>query len=286
MKKISVELFLILILTGKTFSQQIEFTSKVTVTYDMYIMYEIFPYNLAILDFSNSEAFFSYTEHGKSPNKKLKSTVIKGGDGGNFAKKVNTAAQGVYINKENGSLLVYDEKKEIFMTDSVQQIKWKYIENKTKKIADYDCYMAEGYFRGCYYTVWYTPDIPSSFGPWKLNGCSGLILEATRDDGALSFYATQIIFQEKEITYKIPNKYQTTYAKYRQNAIDMINKTNEETISQVKRDNDFISPLTIHCLECDWLNDVKHYPGLSIRRRTSWGEGEENYEEFSTKTTQ
>ncbi|MDR0604802.1 MAG: GLPGLI family protein [Bacteroidales bacterium] len=278
MKKISIG-FLILIIAGKTFSQQVQFTSKVFVTYDMYIMFMPFPYNLATLYFNNSEALFSYTEQGKSPNEKLESTVIKGSDRGDLVKKINKAAAGVYISKENSLLLAYDEKQEGYVIDSIQQIKWKYIENKTKKIADYDCFMAEGYFRGCYYTVWYTPDIPSSFGPWKLNGCPGLILEVTRDDGALSFYATQIIFEEKEIIYKIPSKYQITYAKGRQDIIDFINKTNEKTMSQIGRDG-FIPPLTIQCLECDFLDDVKRYPGLSMRRTASWDDGEEKYIEM------
>ena len=278
MKKISIG-FLILIIAGKTFSQQVQFTSKVFVTYDMYIMFMPFPYNLATLYFNNSEALFSYTEQGKSPNEKLKSTVIKGGDGGNFVKKINEVTKMVYISRENSLLLVYDEKNEGYMIDSIQQIKWKYIENKTKKIADYNCFMAEGYFRGCYYTVWYTPDIPSSFGPWKLNGCPGLILEVTRDDGALSFYATQIIFEEKEIIYKIPNKYQVTYAKVRQDMVDFANKFNEEIMSQIRRDG-FIPPHTVRCLECDFLDDVKRYPGLSMRRTASWDDGEEKYIEM------
>ncbi len=52
------------------------------------------------------------------------------------------------------------------MTDSVKQI------------LDYSCQKAECYFRGRHWTVWFTPDIPISEGPWKFNGLPGLILEA------------------------------------------------------------------------------------------------------------
>ena len=55
--------------------------------------------------------------------------------------------------------------------------------------------------------------------------------------------------------------------------------TNEKTMSQIGRDG-FIPPLTIQCLECDFLDDVKRYPGLSMRRTASWDDGEEKYIEM------
>jgi hypothetical protein len=59
MKKISIGLLFALMILQKTFSQeQKQFNSIITVTYDMYIMFNTFPYNLATLNFNNSEAFF------------------------------------------------------------------------------------------------------------------------------------------------------------------------------------------------------------------------------------
>jgi GLPGLI family protein len=290
--KSTIGLFLILIVTGKTFSQEIQFTGKVSVTYDMYIMYMTFPYNLATLDFNNSEAFFSHQEMGDNPNSKSKTKIVKGGDRGNFAAKINTSIHRIYENKESGVLLEYDdndkETGELIM-DSIQPIKWKYIENKTKKIVDYNCFMAEGYFRGGVYTVWYTPEIPSSFGPWKLNGCPGLILEVMRDDKTLSFYATQISFEEKDVTFNIPNKKRITYAQHSKDMSDQVNKFFEEISSQRKRsNNESVLPGIINCLECDVVDDIKRYPNISIKRRTSWGEGDEGEkdEDFPIKPTE
>ena len=45
-------------------------------------------------------------------------------------------------------------------------------------IAEYSCNKAKTFFRGRVWTVWYTPDITVSEGPWKLCGLPGLILKA------------------------------------------------------------------------------------------------------------
>jgi GLPGLI family protein len=269
MKKYLIELFLIFAIAGKTSAQEIQFTSKITVTYDMYIMFDVFPYNLATLDFNNSEALFLYQEMGDNPNSKSRSKVIKGSDKGNYTQKVDKTVRNIYKNKGNGILLQYNDVDGLLI-DSIQPIKWKYIENKTKKIADYDCFMAEGYFRGCYYTVWYTPDIPSSFGPWKLNGCPGLILEVTRDDKALAFYATKIESKEKIIKL---NPYEgkkriMTYSQLRKMLIDMSNENSEKAYSQRERTDENIIPKVIFCLECDFIDELKRFPNRKILRNS------------------
>ncbi|MDR0620224.1 MAG: hypothetical protein LBG17_10065, partial [Bacteroidales bacterium] len=134
MKKYLIELFLILIIAGKTSAQEIQFMSKITVTYDMYFISGVFPYHLATLDFNNSEALFLYQQMGDNPNSKSKSKVIKGADGGDFTKKIDATVRRIYKNKESGVLLQYDDLDGLLI-DSIQPIKWKYIENKTKKIA-------------------------------------------------------------------------------------------------------------------------------------------------------
>ncbi len=54
--------------------------------------------------------------------------------------------------------------------------KWELIDS-TKIINNFTCHLAKTNFRGRDYAVWYTNEIPVSYGPWKLNGLSGLILE-------------------------------------------------------------------------------------------------------------
>jgi GLPGLI family protein len=48
----------------------------------------------------------------------------------------------------------------------------------TLTVCSYLCYRAWCLFRGREWSAWYTPDIPSMDGPWKLTGLPGLILKA------------------------------------------------------------------------------------------------------------
>jgi GLPGLI family protein len=75
-------------------------------------------------------------------------------------------------------------------------INWK-IESNTKKIGNYTATMAKGSFRGRDYIVWFTYDIPVPFGPWKLHGLPGLILEAEDSEKMMRFYATEVIIPFK-----------------------------------------------------------------------------------------
>lgn len=79
----------------------------------------------------------------------------------------------------------------IFVKDSARVIKWE-IQNEFKKINIYNCQKAKGEFRGREYIVWFSPDIPISLGPWKLNGLPGLILEANDSKNMFHFYADKI----------------------------------------------------------------------------------------------
>lgn len=57
-------------------------------------------------------------------------------------------------------------------------INWNLNLDETKVIGDFICKKATTKFRGRTYTAWYSPNIETPFGPWKLNGLPGLIFEA------------------------------------------------------------------------------------------------------------
>lgn len=81
-----------------------------------------------------------------------------------------------------GDFIVYDK---------LPNINWQ-LESETKIISNLKCYKATGVFRGRKWNAWYSPEIPFSTGPWKLNGLPGLILEAYDLEKKFSYVAISI----------------------------------------------------------------------------------------------
>ena len=81
------------------------------------------------------------------------------------------------------------------LEEELPKIVWE-ISKEHKKIAGYDCIKATASLYGRKWEAWFTKRIPVQFGPWKLNGLPGLILEARCKN--LDF-----VYKVKEI--KIPN---------------------------------------------------------------------------------
>lgn len=90
----------------------------------------------------------------------------------------------VYINK------VFSENNYL-IKEVMQKINWK-IEKETKTLLGYTCQMATGVCKGRKYTAWFTTDIPVSFGPWKLQGLPGLIMEAYDESQRIRFTCTRL----------------------------------------------------------------------------------------------
>ncbi|MEG1563970.1 MAG: GLPGLI family protein [Bacteroides sp.] len=72
-----------------------------------------------------------------------------------------------------------------------EQPKWTLSED-TLTILSYSCRKAECRFKGRKWTAWFTTEIPSSEGPWKLGGLPGLILKAADSQGHYNFTCTGI----------------------------------------------------------------------------------------------
>ncbi len=82
------------------------------------------------------------------------------------------------------------------LVEDLPKIEWK-IKKEFKKVNNLNCQKAIGYFRGRTYTVWFSSDIPLPYGPWKLQGLPGLIIEAIDDNNQVYFSAFKIEFNKK-----------------------------------------------------------------------------------------
>lgn len=79
--------------------------------------------------------------------------------------------------------------------EEVPQINWK-ISKEQKKVENIDCVKATTTFRGTEWEIWFAPEIPMSFGPWKLQSAPGLILEARNKEATVHYLL-------KELKYNI-----------------------------------------------------------------------------------
>lgn len=81
--------------------------------------------------------------------------------------------------------------------EEILPIDWK-ITNEKKKIGKFNCIKATANILGREWQAWFTQEIQVSFGPWRLNGLPGLILEAF--DSTLDF-----VYQLAEV--EIPHEF-------------------------------------------------------------------------------
>lgn len=85
--------------------------------------------------------------------------------------------------------------KQLYLKEKAPAIEWA-IKDSTKMIGSYMTRKATARFRGRYYTAWFTPEIPLPYGPWKLHGLPGLILQAYDRSGRIYFSAVDIALTE------------------------------------------------------------------------------------------
>ncbi|MDM1071282.1 GLPGLI family protein [Empedobacter brevis] len=91
-------------------------------------------------------------------------------------------------------------KKGFLINDSTLLVKWTLVD-ESKQIDGFSCKKAITNFRGRNWEVWYTPDIPMYYGPWKFYGLPGLIVSAKEENEKFWFQLTKI---EVNPTAKIP----------------------------------------------------------------------------------
>ena len=79
--------------------------------------------------------------------------------------------------------------------------------NESKLVGNYPCKKAQIVKNGRKYTVWYTMQIPISFGPLKLNGLPGLILEVEEAENYCKIVFRSIELDTADPTHHLIKKY-------------------------------------------------------------------------------
>ncbi len=158
----------------------------------------------AYLDFSNGESLY-YVEDIMQVDGKKTFNMNRTSAGGDNKYYKNTKTQEYYMQSSTlGELLLIE----------IEPKKWK-ITQESKKIGKYVCYKAidiASKNKKMKPQVWFTPQIPVSFGPLKFNGLPGLVLLVEMSKRTIS--ASEIVLNPKEkIVVEKPVKGKTLTAK-------------------------------------------------------------------------
>nr|WP_317632251.1 GLPGLI family protein [uncultured Flavobacterium sp.] len=105
----------------------------------------------------------------------------------------------------NDKLSYTDElgKKQFYIIDDFK-LNWQ-ITKETKTIANYKTYKAITKFRGRTWEAWFAPELAYPYGPWKLHGLPGLILEAYDITRRYNFTAIKVFKDKTNLTFS-PDK--------------------------------------------------------------------------------
>lgn len=159
---------------------------KVGITEQLYDQY--------LISDSKGAYYFEYTQNTKVPYSPININTY------DFSTKSEDANVLYYKNLDSSKIYTtrYDfTKMKYYLLSDEYKINWKVIPNQKKKILNYECRLAVAEFRGRTWSAWFTNDIAISSGPWKLNGLSGLILEAKDDKDFYHFTAKDIVLNAK-----------------------------------------------------------------------------------------
>ncbi|MDX9697263.1 MAG: GLPGLI family protein [Bacteroidales bacterium] len=191
MKIINSLLVIIFFLPNNIYSQS-KLTSEILVEYDMILDLNNLTHYNAYLYFNSSNAYFEY-----KPVESYNSLEeVQDNDNEASLNLIDSTTVQLTIDKINNKVL--EKRKPVFskkmyvVEEDIPKIQWTLAE-ETKKINEFSCKKALTTFRGRKYEVWYCPELPFNYGPWKLSGLPGLILEANDDKNQVVFNVKKIV---------------------------------------------------------------------------------------------
>jgi GLPGLI family protein len=183
-------LFLFLFLSTYSFSQ-----NNYQIKYKMSTLFDGLKNYDAILTLTNSESCFEY----KLFEKDTLTIESEDENGNRFISIPNKHKQMIFTNSINKKIKELKIFKGIFLVvDTLIIPKWD-IKDETSIIGGLKCQKATTFFKGREYVVWFTTEITTFFGPWKLNGLPGLIVLANDKRNEVYFEITEVLKNDKTI---------------------------------------------------------------------------------------
>lgn len=112
--------------------------------------------------------------------------------------------QTVLQNYPQGEITVYSviPPDHYVYREKLHPIRWT-LDAETATVCGYLCKRATGEYGGRKWIVWYAPEIPASFGPWKFGGLPGLVMRACDTERIHCFEA--ITFRKGTLPIALPD---------------------------------------------------------------------------------
>lgn len=129
-------------------------------------------------------------------------------------------------------------KNEFIYSDLNSKLKYK-LTGKEKKILKFQCQEAKFNLNGRKYTVWFTSEVEINFGPFKINGLPGLILELFEETNKIKITLNSFkkLIDLKEFkTYKnyLQNKNVLNYTDYEKKMVKVMTAKKKDMITKIK----------------------------------------------------
>lgn len=116
----------------------------------------------------------------------------------------------VNINTKENSIIFKDilfSKNGDYFNDTLFPMKWE-LSDEMKEINNLKCLKAKTFFRGRTYIAWYSLDLVFPYGPWKLGGLPGLIIESYDTKNQIIFKLNKIIsIKDNKLDNFLNNQY-------------------------------------------------------------------------------
>lgn len=106
-----------------------------------------------------------------------------------------------------------------YVKQDLPEINWV-ITNETKVISNMQCTKAVGVYGDRTFTAWFSSDFPTHFGPWKLYGLPGVVVEAYDNNREIQFNLRSIKKNDKPVSVDLKNKKYITLEQFYQREIN------------------------------------------------------------------
>ncbi|MHA3789526.1 GLPGLI family protein [Flavobacterium hauense] len=146
------------------------------------------------------------------------------------------------IDRNKKEVLFYDNimSNKMLVRDTYPELIWQ-ITDETKTVAGLSCIKAVTNFRGREWIAWFAPEVPLAFGPWKLQGLPGIILEAYDSTNKYTMKAIKVEYKKSDMVskdftkiYETMNSKPMSYQKFLQDNEEAMDNAHAEIAQKLK----------------------------------------------------